>query len=217
MEFKNTDRKHVKDGLHLKDLDTSKGTAQVYLASFGNIDYDRDVIQKGAFTKTIQERFSSNNIKFLMYHDMTRPAGVITDLMQDNFGLLANVKLSKNRDGSDLLIMYEEGTIDQHSIGFDIIKANDEVVNDQKVQIIKEVRLWEGSAVTFGANPNTPVVEVKSVLSKMERLLKRGDLSDQELEKLEKQYKAIGTLLFAERPQQDERQSVSDIARSILL
>lgn len=211
MEFKSTDKNHVPHKILIKDLDTANRTAQVYFASFDNVDYDRDVITKGAFSKTISERLPSNNIKYLMYHDSTRPVGIVKELEQDNFGLLATVQISKNTDGKDLAIMYEEGTIDQHSIGFDIIKAEMAKRDNKSVQIIKEVRLWEGSAVTLGANKNTPLVEIKN----MKRLLKRGDLSDEILEQLERQYKEIGVLLAAERSQQGEKEDIVKLASSI--
>ena len=55
----------------IKDMDSERMTVTGYFASFGNIDYDDDIIMPGAATKTIAERgpMGSNEIFFLNQHN----------------------------------------------------------------------------------------------------------------------------------------------------
>ena len=42
----------LKAAQEIKDLDSAKREVAIYLAKFGNVDSDNDVIQKGAFKKS---------------------------------------------------------------------------------------------------------------------------------------------------------------------
>lgn len=157
MEYKETFHKLV-------DLDKIKGIVQVYWSAFDNQDSDGDVIINGAYTRTIEERGPRSDrprIKFLWQHIWTELRGIPTDLIQDNIGLLATCQVTlgrPNREGEDLLILYDAGVITEHSIGIDLIRRENE--DDQR--IITSCRLWEGSPVTWGANPLTPYVGMKT-------------------------------------------------------
>ena len=50
----------------IKDVDTKNRIVTGYLSEFGSLDYDKDIIEKGAFTKSIMER--KNDIFFLNQH-----------------------------------------------------------------------------------------------------------------------------------------------------
>ena len=52
--------------------------------------------------------------------------------------------------------LYERGDITQHSVGFSVLNQQKGVDHN----VITQVALWEGSAVLWGANPNTPTFEV---------------------------------------------------------
>lgn len=152
-------------------VDVEKGIVTLYASAFGNVDSDGDVMEKGAFTKTIQERGPASGrsrIKHLYQHDRMNPIGIPITIEQDDFGLLIQSKVSDVKNG-DYLKLYRDGVITEHSIGFEIVKSdrksswNEGAGED--VQFIKEVKLWEYSAVTWGANENTPVVGMKSALN----------------------------------------------------
>jgi len=60
---------------------------------------------------------------------------------------------------------YQDGIIREHSIGFRYMQDKVKWVEDLSIEskgyfMVSEVALWEGSAVTFGANEMTPVLEV---------------------------------------------------------
>src|SRR5690606_40163764 len=62
----------------LEDVSDKDGLVTHYWSAFGNRDSDGDVIQRGAYAKTIQERGpqGANRIKFLWQHDPWDPIGV---------------------------------------------------------------------------------------------------------------------------------------------
>jgi hypothetical protein len=92
--------------------------------------------------------------------------------------------------GNDVLEFYNTGTINQHSVGFRTIKS--EPVNADKnneYRLIKEILLYEGSAVLWGANPNTPTLSVGTNLT-TEEVLSEYEKTMDELGKLHKMFKS---------------------------
>jgi len=75
--------------------------------------------------------------------------------------------MGSHTEGQDFLKMYQEGIIREHSIGFNYIvdkikqtTERDEEGREYSVWDISEVKLWEGSAVVFGANSETPNLSI---------------------------------------------------------
>jgi uncharacterized protein len=159
----------IKNSFEIKDMDASKREVAVYLSKFGNVDSDNDVIQKGAFKKSLLERGpsapSNRKIAFLRHHNWEMPIGVFTKLMEDDNGLFAVGRLGTSTLGEDAWRDYQDGIIREHSIGFQRISDKTKFVKDTSnpaggFTLLQEVKLWEGSAVTFGANELTNVVDV---------------------------------------------------------
>lgn len=174
----------------IKDLDVKSGTITGYFSTFDNVDLDGDVMIRGCFTKSIAERgpMGKNEIKFLWQHDSWKPLGPIQVLTEDSKGLYFEAKISDTSYGMDALKLYRDGVINQHSIGFQTIKSIEEQIGeDEEITRITEVKLWEGSAVTWGANPNTPFNGFKSLTneekeSRIKLLMKTirgGDYTDE--------------------------------------
>jgi HK97 family phage prohead protease len=167
----------------VKDVNTEKGIITGYFSAFDSLDSDNDVIVKGAFSKTLQE--NGKRIKHLWQHDVRYPLSKPTELKEDNYGLYFESKISQTSYGKDVLKLYQDGVIDEHSIGFRTIKNADKKDYNE----IQEVKLWEGSTVTFGANPNTPFLGMKGmgvedVISKMDgiyKALKNGTFENEEI------------------------------------
>lgn len=133
----------------------------------GLIDaYCPTVIQYGAFTKTLQEK--GRGVKVLWQHDTSEPIGLPTHLLETEQGLAVEAKISPTQRGKDCLQLMRDGVIDALSIGFDSIK--EELIKSSdgsQIRYIKEVRLWEFSAVTWGADSNAKITQVHSTGSKM--------------------------------------------------
>jgi len=186
-------------GLSVKDVDTAGRRVKIMLSKFDNVDADGDVLVKGAFAKSIQERGadsqSNRKIKFLRYHDFEHQIGKFTKLEETHDGLIAYGDLGRSTKGNDAFLDYQDGIITEHSIGFQTIADKIEVRDG--MQILKEVILWEGSAVTFGVNSETPLFTVskgngkdylEKLNAKMDGLtnaLKNGKGTDERLEAIE--------------------------------
>ena len=177
----------------IKDIDAKSMMVTGYWSKFGNVDYDDDIIASGAATKTIAERgpMGSNEIFFLNQHNWSQPHGKPSVLEAQEKGIYFESKVAPTSYGRDAIILYQEGIVVQHSIGFSTVKADYD--NKTGVRTIKEIKLYEGSNVTLGANPETPFTGFKSLtmseindqISKMIKLLKDGSLTDEGFGRLE--------------------------------
>lgn len=136
------------------------GIVVLMASAFGNVDAHGDVIVNGAYAKTIQEQGpgGANRIKHLMMHWPDLMIGKPLELEEVEAGLKVTSKVAKTTLGLDSLILYQEKVITEHSVGISVIKRNED---DQRE--ILEARLWEYSAVTWGANPRTPTLSVKGL------------------------------------------------------
>jgi HK97 family phage prohead protease len=208
----------IKSTGEIKDMSTDKREVAIYLSKFGNIDSDDDMIQKGAFTKSIIERgpesASNRKIAFLRYHDWEHQIGKFLTLQEDDFGLFAVAKCGMSTKGEDAWQDYQDGIISEHSIGFQYVADKIKWVEDMTIEkggyyLITEVKLYEGSAVLFGANDMTPVVEVmkseqrisfaqklSSDIDSVARAITRGQGTDERLYELEMKLKYLNSQLL---------------------
>jgi uncharacterized protein len=127
-------------------------------ASTWDIDLGNDKIEKGAFQKSIRERFPKNKIKILWQHN--EPIGLPTHMEEDSKGLYIIGKLAKTRLADEALELIKEKVVDQMSIGYDVVK--DEISEDGRIRHLKELVLYEFSPVTFPMNPQADIVSVKT-------------------------------------------------------
>lgn len=147
-------------GFKVKDIDESNRQVVFYAAAFDNKDTDGDVIPKGAFSKTIKERGpkGANRIKHLYQHKISSPVGMPVEMTEDNTGLRVVSKISNSTLGKDAIEDYKLDLY-EHSIGFEVV--DDDFDNERDANILKEIKLMEVSSVTWGANPNTPLLDMK--------------------------------------------------------
>lgn len=161
--------------LELKELDISKRYVEGYFSAFDVVDSDNDIIRRGAAKKTIQELGpkGKGRIKHLFNHWDT--CGVLTLLEEDAYGIKFGSKIGNHRLGNDVLSMYDDGIITEHSFGFNIIKFEND--HDSEVRTITELKMWEGSSLDkWGANEHTPVIKSVEEFNRWsEQWLKRYD------------------------------------------
>jgi HK97 family phage prohead protease len=194
--------KNISQGI-IEDIDEVKGIVTGYFSAFNNIDSDGDVIVSGSYKKTIAENGPQgrNRIMHLLQHNPLMPLAKPMDLMEDAKGLRFTSKITETSYGKDVIKLYAEGVFNEHSVGFEIIKAD----NKAGYREIREIKLWEGSTVTWGANPNTPIESMKSwdkpkseeMIAKFCNILRNGDLTDESMIQLEIGLKQIENHLKA--------------------
>ena len=144
-----------------EDEDKNYGTFEGYGSVFGNKDLGNDVIESGAFAKSLKRR-KPQNVKLLYQHKSDMPIGVFDEIREDDHGLVVKGRLAlKTQAGAEAYELLKMGALDGLSIGF---RVNPKEVSYDKrgnKRIIKEVDLMEVSLVTFPMNPQATVRSVK--------------------------------------------------------
>jgi uncharacterized protein len=199
-EIKNFDNKEADFKDAPFDVDDKSRRVKVALNKVGVKDHDSDIIDEKAFDVTIKQRGPKG--KGLIWHltdhypSLKYAVGRFTELYMEKSYLVGVTDIPETTWGNDVLEFYKTGHINQHSIGFNTVKR--ELVNEDKPNerytILKEVTLFEGSAVLWGANEFTPTLEVgKSLidedpqtefdkvikeLNRFHKIFEKGHLSD---------------------------------------
>ena len=197
------ERKTVK--FETKEIDESEGTFTGYASTFTDRpDAYGDVVDKGAFKKTISE--NNGRIKILWNHNPNEPIGKPLEMAEDEKGLLVKGKLTLGvQRAAEVLALMRDGVINEMSIGYDTITDSIE----KGVRHLKEVRLWDVSPVTFAANPDATITGVKSDL---EKLLKSGRvLSAANRNKVESALAALQALLEAAESETEPDKSTPEL------
>lgn len=164
-------------------FDPETGVVEAYVSVMGILDDDDppDLIDLGAFAKTIMERgpAGANRIRTLWQHDWQEVIGRPLELQEHGRDALPEKILQKFpratgalytktqfvldvQRGREAVALYKAGAMDEWSIGFDTVTSGWEKEEERSYRRIKEIRLWEYSPVTWGANPATTTTSVKS-------------------------------------------------------
>jgi len=126
--------------------------------SDGGAPYN-EMFQRGAFTKTLNDR-GDRPVKLLSQHESrAHPLGSSLLMREDTAGLYGEFKVSNTRAGNDALELVRDGALDSFSVGFTPIKATKK--GDTTVRT--EVALREASLVTFGAYPDALITGIRSL------------------------------------------------------
>jgi HK97 family phage prohead protease len=135
------------------------GRFEGYASIFGNIDEGQDVVEKGAFQEFVKTRDGKTLV--LYQHSMRDPIGKAT-VTEDSVGLHVDGQLVMGDATAQKAYEHmKAGTIDGMSIGFDILPGGAEYTNGG-VRLLKALKLYEVSVVTFGMNPLARVESVKA-------------------------------------------------------
>jgi HK97 family phage prohead protease len=86
--------------------------------------------------------------RLFMYHDASQPVGVVTERVDTEQGMMFTAKISATSLGNDALVMAQDGTIDQVSVGINATKFS---YDEDGTMIIEEASWLELSLVPIGA------------------------------------------------------------------
>ena len=141
---------------------------------FGNVDDGGDVVEPGAYRKTLSER--GDRLRWLWQHDSSQPpiarileareagrdelpAEVLAQCPEAAGGLLVKREYLDTPRGNEVLAGITAGALDEMSIGYDAIQverpAGLEIGGRKVRRRLKEIRLWECSDVNWGMNAAT--------------------------------------------------------------
>lgn len=151
-----------------------------YASIFGNVDSYGDVVQKGAFSKTVKERMPKGKIRF--FWDHMQPLGVPLSLEEDEQGLKFRGRISKTALGQDVKTLVEDGAVGDFSFGYDLVGGESKnKPNEHGGLNVTEVKLWEVSLVGIGANEEAMLTGVKSLQNQYESVKSEFDAMREEI------------------------------------
>lgn len=132
------------------------GTFEGYASVYGNVDSYGEVVEKGAFKRTLDQKGSE--IVLLWYHDPTQPIG-LGNVAEDDYGLYLKGQLDLDTEaGKTAYSRMRKKIVKGLSIGYRVVR---DMVETGKRKLL-ELDLREVSLVTFPANSLATVTAVKA-------------------------------------------------------
>ncbi len=148
---------------------TADGQFEGYAAIFGEPDTMNEVIEKGAFSKSLRE---GKTRPILWYHDSRQPIGV-AELEEDSKGLKVRGQLNLEvQNAREKHALMKQKAIQGLSFGFKTVKD----LWQGAVRILKEVKIYEISPVTFQAHPAALISAVKDAEADAEKKALKDEL-----------------------------------------
>ncbi len=150
--------KKMKFRMDIKGV-TSEGTFEGLLSPYDIVDQGGDVIEKGAYTKTLKDH--GNTRPMLWQHKTDEPIGLLTlDDRPDGLWCKGQILLDIPM-GKTAYAVIKAGIVKGLSIGFESIKDN----MHKGIRHLKEIKLYEGSIVTFPMATDAMITAVKAKLA----------------------------------------------------
>jgi HK97 family phage prohead protease len=94
--------------------------------------------------------------KFIRDHDLSKPIGVVSELIETDDALLFEAKISATRDGDEALVLASDGVLDSVSVGLDV----EDFEYDGRTMVVKSAVMKELSLLAYGAFPEAKVASV---------------------------------------------------------
>ncbi len=158
-----------------------EGVFEGYGAVFHNVDLCGDIIAPGAFAKGLSQFLKTGILAW--QHEWEEPIGRPLEVREDATGLYIKGRISDTDRGRDARTLLKDGVIQSLSIGYtpaakqnlrsskDVIaywtksgyrpSASDLARIGSGARLLTDVRLHEISLVSFAANPEARVTQVK--------------------------------------------------------
>lgn len=136
------------------------GEFSAYASTFGGKpDAHGDIIAPGAFKKSLEAHRANDTAPALLWsHDMATPIGVILNAIEDSKGLRIDGKLSLDvQKGAEAYALMKMGALAM-SIGY---FASQTERLEKRGRLLKQISLFEVSAVAIPSNTNARVISVK--------------------------------------------------------
>lgn len=153
-------------------VELGEGEFVGYASVFGNKDSTGDVVIQGAFGESLQ-RYGENGAGIPAYwsHRMDDPMmniGQTVEAKEDEHGLRVRVKLDlENPNAVYAHKLIKEGRVSQMSFAYDIKDWAFVETDDDYYFELRKLNVHEVSVVPVGANQETELLAVKSMLSEV--------------------------------------------------
>ncbi|MDE9544217.1 HK97 family phage prohead protease [Xenorhabdus bovienii] len=150
--------------LNMKSVSDS-GEFEGYGSVFGLKDSTDDIVLPGAFANTLKLWKEKGSLPALLWqHRMDEPIGIYTEMKEDETGLYLKGRLLIEDDplARRAHAHMKAGSLSGLSIGY--VLKDGEYDRTKAAFLLKDLDLWEVSLVTFPANDDARVSNVKSAL-----------------------------------------------------
>lgn len=125
-----------------------------------------DIVEKGAFTKTIAKRAESGHPFPLCFnHDFSAVIGSVKTIEDTEKGPYIEAEFLDTQLAQDVRKMLQSGAIYQFSFAYDVLnsrKPNEDEAAKGITNVLTELEVFEISVVTVPANQNAVATEVKA-------------------------------------------------------
>ncbi len=145
------------------------GVIEGYASVFNEVTSYGEIMAPGSFTRTLAAwKAKKRAIPVLWQHDAWEPVGVTTEIAEDEKGLRIKAQLvTEVQRAREAHALAKAGALGGLSIGFSIpaLASDGQPAvlwdEEQRVEVFREVKLWEYSMVTFPANEAATIDEVR--------------------------------------------------------
>lgn len=147
--------------------DAGSGTIEGYASTWvKKPDSYGDVVRKGAFAQSLAEDWNGGKgIPLLWAHQMDDLKSFIGTATadEDDYGLHFVATFDDTEEAQRVRSLYKDGRLKKFSFAFDVMENGLVTLEDgTKANELRELKLFEISAVTVPANDTAEVVDVKS-------------------------------------------------------
>ncbi|MFZ6762115.1 HK97 family phage prohead protease [Pseudoroseomonas sp. WGS1072] len=148
-------------GVETRFAPEESGQIGGYAAVWGRRDLFGDVVQRGAFAKSLAAHRAAGTRPLMLWaHDPARPVGVWTEIREDDTGLhVTGTLVMDSTAGRDAHAMLKAQALDGLSIGFRTIRAAPATGGGR---VVSEMELIEISLVSRPAQHAARVASVRS-------------------------------------------------------
>lgn len=197
-----------------------------YGSVFGNKDSHGEIVMSGAFAKSLAEHArKGTRPRMFWMHNPEQPIGSWTNMIEDNKGLYVEGRLNMGvQQGREAYALLKAGDIGGLSIGYKVISSQPDEASGSV--LLKEVKLFEVSIVSFPANESASVDRVKSAddlravfeagetpkLKLIEEYLRDGGFPDA----LAVAFVSLGKAAFRQRDSGDETKEAERFLSALL-
>lgn len=199
---------------------SDSGAFTGYGSVFGVKDSYSDIVIKGAFANSLNKWKEKGRLPALLWqHKMDEPIGYYTKMVEDDNGLYLEGQLLIDDDplAKRAHAHMNAKSLSGLSIGY--ILNDYDYDKEKSAFILKDIDLWEVSVVTFPANDEARINNVKSILEKgeipsprdIERVLRDVGLSRSQ----SKAFMADGYSALKQRDASNSEENALNILKSI--
>lgn len=162
--------KHLRTPFHVKEV-AEDGSFVGYGSVFDTVDSYRERVARGAFLQSLNAHEEKGTAPAMLWqHRSDEVIGIYDKMYEDEKGLVVegrmNLDVAKAREAHSLMKMTNASgarAIAGLSIGF-MPKAYEDD-NEERIRTLTQVDLWEVSIVTFPANQDAMISEVRAAFA----------------------------------------------------